>query len=192
MLTAPFPGITVAQWFSEFLGLIAEYRTLKPRRVAELGTWHGGTLWHLLNNAMDGADVISVDMGPTNWRPAKPDFDVSQWYAWAPGKVKLHIIQEDTHDPATLAKVEAICPELDFLFIDGDHSYEGAKRDFEMYGPLVREGGIIAFHDLITPRAQQHIQISKLWAEIKRAGYKTLELYSHPGQEWGGIGLVYV
>jgi len=38
---------------------------------------------------------------------------------------------------------------LDFLFIDGDHTYEGVKRDFEMYSPLVRNGGIIAFHDIV-------------------------------------------
>jgi hypothetical protein len=34
------------------------------------------------------------------------------------------------------------------LFIDGDHTYEGVRRDFEMYSPLVRKGGIIAFHDI--------------------------------------------
>jgi predicted O-methyltransferase YrrM len=39
--------------------------------------------------------------------------------------------------------------KVDFLFIDADHSYEGVKKDFEMYSPLVRKGGIIAFHDII-------------------------------------------
>jgi len=37
----------------------------------------------------------------------------------------------------------------DFLFIDGDHTYEGVEGDFEMYSPLVRRGGIIAFHDIV-------------------------------------------
>jgi predicted O-methyltransferase YrrM len=37
---------------------------------------------------------------------------------------------------------------LDFLFIDGDHTYKGVKEDFEMYSPLVRKGGVIAFHDI--------------------------------------------
>ncbi|MEO0196406.1 MAG: class I SAM-dependent methyltransferase [candidate division WOR-3 bacterium] len=39
--------------------------------------------------------------------------------------------------------------KLDFLFIEGNHSYEGVKMDFEMYFPLVRKGGIIAFHDIV-------------------------------------------
>jgi hypothetical protein len=30
---------------------------------------------------------------------------------------------------------------VDFLFIDGDHTYEGVKKDFEMYSPLVRREG---------------------------------------------------
>lgn len=35
----------------------------------------------------------------------------------------------------------------DALIIDGDHSYEGVKYDFDKYGPLVREGGFILFDD---------------------------------------------
>jgi len=33
--------------------------------------------------------------------------------------------------------------QVDFLFIDGDHSYEGVKKDFEMYSSLVRKGGVV-------------------------------------------------
>lgn len=36
---------------------------------------------------------------------------------------------------------------LDFVFIDGDHSYEGARKDFEMYIPKVRSGGVVSGHD---------------------------------------------
>jgi len=38
---------------------------------------------------------------------------------------------------------------LDLLFIDSDHSYAGAKQDFMRYRHFVRDGGIIAFHDII-------------------------------------------
>ena len=40
-----------------------------------------------------------------------------------------------------------------FLLIDADHSYEGAKADFEAWFPLVAEGGIVAFHDYAMPEA---------------------------------------
>lgn len=36
---------------------------------------------------------------------------------------------------------------IDVLFIDGDHSYEGCKRDIEAWVPFVKEGGTILFHD---------------------------------------------
>jgi predicted O-methyltransferase YrrM len=39
--------------------------------------------------------------------------------------------------------------EIDFLFIDGNHSYEQVLADYLMYSPLVKRGGIIAFHDTI-------------------------------------------
>lgn len=37
--------------------------------------------------------------------------------------------------------------EIDFLFIDGDHSIEGCDYDFINYSPMVKKGGFIAFHD---------------------------------------------
>jgi hypothetical protein len=37
--------------------------------------------------------------------------------------------------------------KIDFLFIDGDHSYEGVKKDFELYSNILSENGIIMLHD---------------------------------------------
>lgn len=36
---------------------------------------------------------------------------------------------------------------IDLLFIDGDHSYEGVKDDWENFSPFVKKGGWIYFHD---------------------------------------------
>lgn len=33
------------------------------------------------------------------------------------------------------------------LFIDGDHTYAGVKKDYDLWSPYVIEGGVIAFHD---------------------------------------------
>lgn len=44
---------------------------------------------------------------------------------------------------------EAFVPDdLDFLFIDGDHSLESVTNDFFLYAPKVRRGGYIALHDV--------------------------------------------
>lgn len=37
--------------------------------------------------------------------------------------------------------------KIDVLFIDGDHSYEGVKKDFELYSKLLSENGVILLHD---------------------------------------------
>ncbi|MBL0927156.1 MAG: class I SAM-dependent methyltransferase [Phycisphaerales bacterium] len=34
------------------------------------------------------------------------------------------------------------------LFIDGDHSYEASKKDFEVWSPHIVPNGLIAFHDV--------------------------------------------
>jgi hypothetical protein len=36
---------------------------------------------------------------------------------------------------------------IDVLFIDGDHSYDGVKGDYERHAPNVKQGGVIFFHD---------------------------------------------
>jgi len=37
--------------------------------------------------------------------------------------------------------------KIDVLWIDGDHSYEGVKTDFELYSNIMNDKGIIIIHD---------------------------------------------
>ena len=37
--------------------------------------------------------------------------------------------------------------QIDFLFIDGDHSYEGVKKDFDLYSNIITTKGMIVIHD---------------------------------------------
>ena len=78
--------------------------------------------------------------------------------------------------------------ELDFLFIDGDHSYEGVKQDYELYSPLVKKGGIIAFHDICEHPIR--CDVDKYWNEIK-VGKNYKELVENYNQGWGGIGVIF-
>ncbi len=46
---------------------------------------------------------------------------------------------------------EIIDGTLDFCYIDGDHSYNGVKRDINAFWPKLKSGGIMAFHDFDNP-----------------------------------------
>ena len=192
----PLPAISdelgTAQYIYEFMALVDIYQKRSPIYTVEIGTWHGGTLWYWLKCAAPGSHIVSVDQGPGYWRPPEPDFDMSQWGTWVKPGTFLHVIVGDSKDPKIIGEVSSICPHIDFLFIDGDHSYEGAKADFENFGPLVKRGGVIAFHDLIPPPDRARIQVGKLFREIQRAGYVTQELYSMLDQKRMGIGVVYI
>ena len=37
--------------------------------------------------------------------------------------------------------------KIDLLFIDGDHSYDGVKKDFEIFSTLLSDNGVIIIHD---------------------------------------------
>lgn len=40
---------------------------------------------------------------------------------------------------------------LGLVYIDGDHTYEGARADINSYWPKLVKGGIMAFHDAANP-----------------------------------------
>ncbi len=46
------------------------------------------------------------------------------------------------------------------LFIDADHSYEGVRSDFEMWSPLVADGGVIVFHDYLMPEVARFVDLN--------------------------------
>lgn len=47
--------------------------------------------------------------------------------------------------------INDIPDELDFIFIDGDHSLEGIQKDWKIFSEKLQQGGIIALHDTSIP-----------------------------------------
>jgi len=105
----------------------------------------------------------------------------------------IHLIREDSHALATLNMVKKALKgrKLDLLFIDGDHTYKGVKRDFEMHNKLASKGGIIAFHDVCPHLPQTGCEVDKFWCEIKDE-YEHVEIVRDWKQGWAGIGVLYV
>ena len=60
---------------------------------------------------------------------------------------------------------------LDFLFLDGDHSWEGARADLRHYLPKMRAGGVLAMHDVRQPDTEMVFHRYVLPFEVERKVY---------------------
>lgn len=82
--------------------------------------------------------------------------------------------------------------KIDFLFIDGDHSYEGVKLDFDLYQNIISDFGIIAIHDsdkkysdnfIVSEDQKKHFYDfsgpSKFIEEFNSEGWEIFNLFNH-------------
>ncbi len=112
--------------------------------------------------------------------------------AFALAKQTMHLLRLDSHQTSTIDELKKILNDepLDFLFIDGDHSYEGVKADFENYSPLVKPGGLIAFHDIVDNDKDKSFGTQIFWRELKEK-YSHQEFIRPEADNTGcGIGLI--
>jgi cephalosporin hydroxylase len=175
----------------EVLALASFVAGLQPRNVMEIGSASGGTFYLWCKIAAAGGKKISVDLpggvygGEPNADPVVRARRDEMMGSWAPG---VYLVAGDSHQPETRAQVHSILGDekLDFLFIDGDHTYEGVRADYFMYRDLVRSNGYIAFHDINDSDFHRAnlVGVGRFWQEIE--GPK-VELNAR--QEWAGIGI---
>ena len=167
---------------------------LKPRRVLEVGTAKGGTLYLWTQVAVKDATIVSVDLPAGEFGGAYPLCRIHIYRAFARDDQKLHLLRDDSHKFQTIQSISEIFGShpIDFVFIDGDHSYERVKADFFNYAPMVRPGGLIALHDILPRHDLPEIQVDRLWQHLKKS-YRVKELIGPEGSGRRiGIGLVYV
>lgn len=152
----------------ELIWLLEIVKTLAPRRVLEIGTGNGGTLFLWTRVAAPDAHLVTVDMCPMGLLGRHAAFAVlCRGFAGASQRIDL-VYGVNSQDPATLDDVKRLLggEPVDFLFIDADHSYEGVSRDFALYSTLVRPGGVIAFHD-VEPRSVHSGGVPRFWNALK-------------------------
>jgi cephalosporin hydroxylase len=182
-----FSPIQVGSEFKALLQLLHERR---PQNILEIGTANGGTLYLFTKAAAADATLVSVDLKIKNEKLFS-SFNRKQQ--------KVILVEGDSTASEVKRKVREIFGNgLDFLFIDGDHSYEGVKADFQNYFPHVKPGGIVAFHDIVESYDTRFGLLTEGWAggvpqfwnEIKKA-YDHREFVENWQQDGFGIGVLF-
>ena len=176
------------QVYEEILTLAYWVNGFQPHNILEVG--HRGSTFHILSQLSTGKKV-AVDWTDNG-------LSIRSHYMMYGQDFKLFIGDSQTEE--TRDKVKEFCPQYDLIFIDGDHSYEGVKRDFELYKTLLSSRGHIIFHD-IDP---DHIfrdgaggQVYKFWQDLEEGSKTNIIATKSSGkitcfgatERFGGIGI---
>jgi predicted O-methyltransferase YrrM len=159
---------------SEFLELLRLMREYEVKSVLEVGCHKGGTALGFIGAG--ATQVISID--PVVLPEAE---ELTKEY---PQFSILRGTSFDFHDVLHGRK-------FDMLYIDGDHTYQWAKDDYNNLVQYVKQpGGMVVFHDIVHDKVQPPgvCEVDRFWNEIRGDDY--LEIMA--GDIWGGIGVKYL
>lgn len=169
----------VGQTLDEIINTLKIIRQLDPQIILEIGSATGGFIYIISTtlNSRKKRTIISIDPWSKGTKYEK-QFDVykktikklEQSY---PNNKYVHI-RGKSENKETIANLEKVLKnnKIDFLFIDGNHTYEGVLSDWNKYNNFVDEDGVIAFHDIIGDKGA-----SKAWKKItyENNNYKKVE-----------------
>lgn len=176
---------------AEIIALLELLKKRRPQRMLEIGTAEGGTLFLLCRVLDPNGLIVSVDL-PGGWfGGGYPPWRKRLYRRFASDGQQVKLIRADSHDPRTFETVKRLIGDerFDFILIDGDHTYRGAKQDFEMYQRLVADDGLIAFHDIVPEPRDRECQVHRLWNELK-SGREFVEFVENWTQDYAGIGVL--
>ena len=135
-----------------FFKSIIEYNRFK--NIVEIGVALATTTHYFCEAAKKtggfvyGYDIFDIH-GQEKQFPKFTSLSRSEEYLQSKGHTNFKLIEIDTLEPGFNKILKENTPEIDFAFIDGDHSYKGIQSDFENVYPLLSPFGIVLFHDTL-------------------------------------------
>ena len=118
--------------------------------IVEIGSWKGKSTISLGKGSKAGNNVPVYAIDP---HTGASDTIALFGHICTFKEFESNIAAANLHDivnPIVLTSEEAaknFNKPIEFIFIDGDHEYEFAKLDFQLWYPKLITGGIMAFHD---------------------------------------------
>src|SRR2546427_5734662 len=107
----PPAPVQICQLESEFSSVLEVYRSAQPKRILEIGTASGGSLFHWLRNATIGARIVTVDL-------AEPEYPSNRhlFQDWLLPDVALVEVTGSSHYPKIQERFRELGP-FDWGFI---------------------------------------------------------------------------
>lgn len=167
----------IQQISEEWNWLISKIEPLgNELNILEIGCYDGGSSWYLNHLARN---MITIDNNvPCRFNPK----DLGPNYQYVGGDSHSHTMKQ------WFSKFD-----WDFVFIDGDHGYEGVKADFQNILPYLKKNTPVAFHDIIISdfHHDHGCYVGEFWRDLKNE-YKATKFEEYTtNNEWAGIGIVW-
>lgn len=135
--------------------------------IAEIGRFKGGSTLLVASALPAGAELWSYDLHVA----LRADMSGPQLDAELRAALERYGLAERVHLVVGDSRTVEPPPRAPHLvFVDGDHTYEGARADYERWSELVAPGGHLLFHDAVDSGGYGNVYpgISRLVGEIAR------------------------
>jgi len=155
-------GIELQQVPEEYAELLMLLKKIKAKKYLSIGIGNGGSF--LVETYIQQETLEkSVAVDNSSYWGINQRKSILEKKKWLESKLKdtLSVEFNDSDSVEFLQKCEET---FDAIFIDGDHSYAGVKRDYDNALRLMNENGIMIFHDINSSGCPGVVQ---LWQEIK-------------------------
>jgi hypothetical protein len=160
-------------------------KALKPKLFVELGV-HYGVSFFAYCQAVDKFSLESRAIAIDNWigDAQAGFFENSVFEDFRQNLNNYKYFARYIRADFDKALIEVKNESIDFAHIDGFHSYDAVKSDFEYIFPKLKSNAVLIFHD--THEKAQGYEVYRFWDEIK-VKYCTREFsFGH------GLGIVFM
>lgn len=140
----------------------------KPQRIMEIGIANGDNAKKMIESAGGKVEYYGFDIFPGNSMDK-----IKEKLEETGSTVNLFKGYSNETIPANMDKL----PQMDLIFIDGDHSYSGTKDDWENSKKLMKEDGVTFLHNYYS-----HKGVKKVVDEIRKDIY-SVDIFDDFG--WG-------
>lgn len=133
------------------------------RSVVELGIMHGVTTGILRSVLAPDGTVTGIDPHPRGRLGVSFERLVAQREVDRHPRGRVVLLRERSDEAA-----RTWTAPIDFLFIDGDHSWTGIERDWRDWTPHLVAGGLVALHDSRSVSWREDLDSVRFTTEVVR------------------------